>query len=421
MIDPSESSAGPISPRARAGLVNKEGTEGMDWPPTSVWSDRPARPQRRWVSHARHNAIAAPHRPVGAEGQPWERSPVSKRLVTLDGSVGEGGGQILRTALALSLLSGRPFRIVKIRANRAKPGLRPQHLKAVEAAAALSGAAVAGASVGSRDLTFRPDPTPYTPRDLDVEIGTAGSTALVLHTLHLPIALRAERPVRLTMTGGTFNTKAPSYPFLMTTWRAYMSALGLPVALAMPTAGFYPRGGGRLEAWIEPATPQPLEFIDRAPVSHIEGVAGVAHLNRSIAERMRDRALARLDERGLKAEIQLVDWSSASPGAALSLTAHHGTIPTTFVGLGERGKPAEVVADEAVDELLAFEDFEGAVDLHSADQLLLPLSLAPGRSEYTVSRVTEHLRTNLQTIQSFLDRPIHIEEIDNGPAHVIVE
>ena len=139
---------------------------------------------------------------------------------------GEGGGQILRTALTLSLLTGRPFRIVKVRANRDKPGLRPQHLTAVQAAAELGDAEVSGAEVGSRDLTFRPGP--YTPRDLSFDIGTAGSTALVLQTLHLPLALRADRPVRLTLTGGTFNATAPSFPFLEATWRAHLAALGMP-------------------------------------------------------------------------------------------------------------------------------------------------------------------------------------------------
>src|SRR4051812_25452296 len=191
--------------------------------PAGPGEGRPSGTRRRWLSHDGHVAIAAPHRPILAEEPP----AVSTRLVTLDGSEGEGGGQILRTALTLSLLTGRPFRIVKIRANRDKPGLRPQHLTAVEAAAALGEAEVVGASVGSRDLTFRPGR--YEPRDLTIDIGTAGATALVLQTLHLPLALRADRPVRITLAGGTFNEKAPSFPFLATTWRAHLSHLGAPV------------------------------------------------------------------------------------------------------------------------------------------------------------------------------------------------
>jgi RNA 3'-terminal phosphate cyclase (ATP) len=377
--------------------------------------------RRRWVSHSGHAPHAAPHRPAWNFEELRDVSP-SPRLVTLDGSEGEGGGQILRTALSLSLLTGRPFRIVKIRANRDKPGLRPQHLVAVEAAAALGQADVGGASIGSRDLTFRPGP--YTPHDLTRDIGTAGSTALVLQTLHLPIAARAAGPVRVALTGGTFNPKAPAFSFLATTWRAHLAAMGMPIAIAMPEAGFYPRGGGRLDAWIEPAQPRAWSSTERGPLVRIRGEAGVANLRPEIAERMRARVEARLAEHGLTAEIDLVNWKSPGQGTAISLIAEHErAIPATFVGLGERGKPAEVVADEAVAELLAFVYAEGgAVDPHSADQILLPLSLAEGRSEYTVTEVTEHLRTNARTIQAFLDRTITIEKARHDrPGRVVVE
>jgi RNA 3'-terminal phosphate cyclase (ATP) len=341
------------------------------------------------------------------------------RLVTLDGSRGEGGGQILRTALTLSLITGRPFRLVKVRQNRDKPGLRPQHLAAVEAAAALGAAEVAGASVGSRDVTFRPGA--YEPRDLSIDIGTAGSTAMVLQTLHLPLALRARGPVRLTLIGGTFNTKAPSFPFLDATWRPLLALMGMPIALAMPSAGYYPRGGGRLEAWIEPAKPRAWTRIERGPLRRITGVAGLTNLH-EVRERMRTRALDRLAERGLSADIELVLWPGVGQGTAIALTAEHDGLPATFVGLGQRGKPAEAVADEAVEELLDYLDAEGAgaIDPHSADQILLPLALADGRSEYTVAAVTEHLRTNVETIRAFLDRPIAIDEPADGPARVVV-
>lgn len=398
----------------------------MDWHPLGAGSEqrRLIEARRRWVTHSAHEALAAPHH-VQGPAEPAQASPrvakeglraVSSRLVTLDGSHGEGGGQILRTALTLSVLTGRAFRIVKIRANRDKPGLRPQHLKAVESAAALCGAEALGASVGSRELTFRP--APYTPRDLRIDIGTAGATGLVLQTLHLPLALRSEQPVRVTLTGGTFNQSAPSFPFLETTWKAHLTRLGAPIALAMPSAGFYPRGGGQLDAWIEPASLRTLTLTERGPLTRIRGVAGVANLRPDIAARMRDRVEARLALRGLTAEIELTDWPSAGQGAAISLSAEHapGVPPATFVGLGERGKPAEVVADEAVGELLAFLDAEGAVDPHSADQIMLPLALASGRSEYTVTAVTEHLRTNVATIGAFLDRMIAIEE----PGRVVI-
>ena len=384
---------------------------------------------KRWIAHASHDAGCAPHRrtphpEIRGGGSPVMASS-SSRLVTLDGSVGEGGGQVLRTALTLSLLTGLPFRITKIRANRDKPGLRPQHLAAVRAAARLGNADVRGDAIGSRDLTFRPND--YQPEDLTIAIGTAGATALVLQTLHLPIALKADRPVLLTLTGGTFNTNAPSFPFLQRTWAAHMATAGVPVALAMPAAGFYPTGQGRLDAWIEPADrPRPLVLDRREPLSAIRGLAGVANLpGRDIADRMRDRALARFAEAGLDVpiEIQPTNWPGPDRGAALVLEAVHGPITTTFVGLGERGKPAEVVADEAVAELLAFENAPGAgaIDSHTADQLLLPLALAEGRSLFTTGEVTDHVQTNAETIRHFLDTPIRIEEPDDErPGRIII-
>ncbi len=401
-------------------------------------SPGPLQAGKRWVSHAPHAAIPGPVRlswmPRGRQEQRGVSGPVADLIadpddmVHLDGSRGEGGGQILRTSLSLSLLTGRPFRMRRIRANRDQPGLRPQHLKAVEAAAALGRASVSGAHVGSHELTFRPQE--YAPGDLTIDIGTAGSTGLVLQTLQLPLAMRAAAPVRVVLTGGTFNPRAPAYPFLEHSWRGHLAALGMPIALGMPAAGFYPRGGGRLEAWIEPAVPRAWVQTQRGRLQRIRGQAGVANLGDHIAERLRARAVERLRaceptaSIDVEIEIDIVRWPGPGPGAALALIAEHeGNVPATFLGSGRRGKPSEQVADEVVDELLAFEAVaQGAVDPHSADQILLPLALAEGRSLYTVSEITEHLRTNARTIQAFLDRPIVIEDPGavNEPGRIIV-
>ena len=406
----------------------------MAWLPDSWGRTRSPRSassvrEKTWTRHDRHDE-AGPHREVGPRKMSavgWlgespltqEREP-GNRLITLDGSRGEGGGQILRSALTLSLLTGKPFRLVKIRANRDKPGLRPQHLKAVETAALLGGAELVGASVGSRDLTFRPGLVE--PRDLNVEIGTAGSTALILHTLNLVLAVRGQEASRLTIHGGTFNESAPSFPFLETTWSAYMKLLGLPISLGMPRAGYYPEGGGTLDAWIEPGQPQPLTFEDRGALVRIRGVAQTTNLPTSIARRMIDRVEARLAGPGLEAELTTAPLPGPGQGASISLVAEfENGPPATFVGLGKRGKTSEAVADEAVDPLLAHLDSPaGAVDEHSADQLLLPLSLAEGRSVYTVTRVTEHLRTNVETIRSFLDVAIRVEEFDDQPGGRVI-
>lgn len=385
-----------------------------------------SRTSKRWQRHVGHVGFVEPHvasRITWFSGRWWETDemPGSAQPAIIDGSSGEGGGQILRTSLSLAMLTGRPFRIVKLRQNRSKPGLRPQHLAAVRAAAAVCGADVVGAEVGASDITFIPGTK--TPGDLTVDIGTAGATALVLQTLQLPIALRTGGPVLLRLDGGTFNDKAPSFPFVSTTWRDYLALIGLPVSLAMPRAGFYPKGGGRLDAWIEPGMPKGVTLLDRPPLSKITGAAATCALEgTSITRRLCDRALARLAERGLSAEIEMIAMPGKSPGAALSLSAHHGPVATTFVALGRRGNPSENVADEAVDELLAFEDSAAAVDPHSADQILLPLALAEGRSAYTVAAVTEHLRTNVDTIGAFLDRPIRIEPADDSrPARVVID
>jgi RNA 3'-terminal phosphate cyclase (ATP) len=335
-------------------------------------------------------------------------------MITLDGSRGEGGGQILRTALTLSLLTGRPFRLSRIRANRSRPGLRPQHLKAVEVAAAISRARVVGAAVNSRDLTF--EPGDFQTYDIHLDIGTAGSTSLVLQTIHLPIALNAEIPVRVRLKGGTFNPKAPAFTFLDETWRPFLASIGMPLTLSMSKAGFYPKGGGLLDAVIEPARPRAFRQTTRGRLIRIRGIAGVANLPDQIAERMIARASFRLADlnqsTGTETTLEAVRWPSVGQGAAIALIAEHeGGIPATFVGLGERGKPSDRVADEAVDELLGFEAVENAaVDPHSADQIPLPLIFAEGGSAYSVSTVTEHFRTNVETIRAFLDRSITVEE-----------
>ena len=402
----------------------------MDWQP-GPWGrtrSKPGASTKRWVTHTRHDG-PAPHRaidrPSGGSRLGLERgfavaTEPGSRLITLDGSSGEGGGQILRTALTLSLLTGRAFRIVKIRANRDRPGLRPQHLKAVEAAALLGNAEVVGGSVGSRDLTFRPGT--LEPRDLRVDIGTAGATALVLQTLHLPLALRSEGPTRLTLTGGTFNESAPSFPFLESTWRAHLAALGMPVALSMPLAGYYPEGGGTVEAWIEPAALRPVVLEDRGELLKIRGMAETTNLHHAgIRRRMADRAIESLAARGFSAEIEVGNTPGPGQGASITLVAEFANAPpATFVGLGKRGKLAEAVADDAVIELLDHLENPGAVDLHSADQILLPLAFAPGRSVYTVTHMTEHLRTNIETIHAFLDRPIRVDESDEGPGGRVV-
>lgn len=387
--------------------------------------------QKRWVAHDRQG-LSGPHLDPKPSlrlwpGQSDARSAALGRvggssMIQLDGSAGEGGGQILRTALSISLITRSPFTIRNIRANRPKRGLRPQHVAAVEAAAQLGKATVEGARVGARELTFVPD-NEYAARDLTIDIGTAGATALVLQTLHLPIALRAAQTVEIRLKGGTFNAAAPSFPFLESTWRETLAAIGLNVSISSRAAGFYPMGGGSIQTVIEPGRPRASTFRERGPLHAIRGVSGVLNLHRSrVAERMRDTANELLAAHGHAAEIDLQQWQGVGFGASLSLSAlYDDGIRRTFVGLGERGKPAEAVAEEAVAELIDFDSSTGVVDPHTADQLLLPLALAEGSSSFSTTAVTPHLRTNADTIMAFLDRRIRVAVQESGVGLVAIE
>jgi RNA 3'-terminal phosphate cyclase (ATP) len=337
-------------------------------------------------------------------------------FLELDGSFGEGGGQILRTSLALSLLTGRPFRLVNIRAGRPKPGLQPQHLMSVRAAATIGQARVQGDTRGSTELTF--EPGKVVPGSYRFDIGTAGATGLVLHTLYLPLALGAAAPSQLTLIGGTHVRTSPCFHFLQTTWRAYLELLGLHVSLRLARPGFYPRGGGLVEVHLQPAARlRGLRLRERGPVK-ASGFSAVAGLPEDIARRQARRAIQRLRQAGLKADIREEVWEDG-PGTVLAVVLETTPVPALFFALGERGKRAERVADEAVDQALAYlKAAPAAVDPHSADQLVLPLALAEGPSEYTTAEVTSHLLTNVAVIRRFLDREITCEGEEGKPGVV---
>jgi RNA 3'-terminal phosphate cyclase (ATP) len=234
----------------------------------------------------------------------------------------------------------------------------------------------------------------------------------VLQTVYLPLILRGNHPSELTITGGTHVKASPSFHFLNTTWRGYLELMELAARLELKRAGFYPRGGGVVRVELEPCSavrPLQLSVPEEPPELHVTGVAGVAGLPEDIAERMIARAVTRFKKQRLPCELSVEVWPGG-PGAGLALVLHGPPVPTLFYGLGERGKRAERVADEAVDELLAHvAAAPAAVDPHSADQILLPLALADGTSEYPVSRVTQHLLTNIEVIKRFVPREVVCE------------
>jgi RNA 3'-phosphate cyclase len=329
---------------------------------------------------------------------------MSNDWVELDGSFGEGGGQILRTSLALSLITSKPFRLHNIRARRPKPGLQPQHLMSVQAATAIGSARVLGASLKSTELSF--EPGEVVPGDYTFRIGTAGATGLVLHTIYLPLAL-AGKPSHLIIEGGTHVKTSPCYDFLATTWRGYMDLLGLRISLNLVRPGFYPRGGGVLEADIEPvAQLTAIDLPGSEAVTSIAGFSIVAGLPAHIAARQARQAHNRLAQEGLEVSLREESWPGG-PGSVLVLILNTSPVPTLFFSLGERGKPAERVADEAVDQVLAYlATGPAGVDEHSADQILLPLALAHGTSHFPTSGISTHLMTNADVIHKFVDRRI---------------
>jgi RNA 3'-terminal phosphate cyclase (ATP) len=343
---------------------------------------------------------------------------MSTTPLELDGSFGEGGGQVLRTSLALSLLTGKSFRLVNIRAGRAKPGLQPQHLTSVRAAAEVGQAQVRGAAIGSSTLLFEPGSVAAGSYRFD--IGTAGATGLVLQTMALPLALRGGATSQVTLIGGTHVNASPCFHFLDTTWRRYLELLGVRLALRMARPGFYPRGGGQVEATIQPCSRlRGLHVRERGPI-RLSGFSAVAGLPEHIARRQARRAVYRLEQHDLQVTIREETWEGG-PGSVLAVIVQTTPVPVLFFGLGARGKPAERVADECVDQVLAYvAAAPAAVDAHSADQLVLPLALAEGPSEYTVAEVTKHLTTNIAVIRRFIERDIDCEGEEGGPGIVHV-
>jgi len=351
--------------------------------------------------------------------------------IVLDGSAGEGGGQILRTALALSAITGTPFAVHSIRAKRIKPGLRPQHREAARAAALLCSAETSGVEVGSSRIEFRPG-RKVAPGELTFDIGTAGSTPLLLQTLCYPLAL-AGGPSRLTLRGGTHQQYSPTFHYLALIWAPAVARLGFQLDLELQAAGFYPEGGGEITATVRPAHAMPpLDLRHRGTLREVEVVSMVAGLGFEIAERQADRALKRLRDMGIAAEARSVPVPARrSRGSHVLLVSSFARTRAGHGAIGEKGKSAEAVADEAVQAFSRFLEGGAAVDRHLGDQLLLPAALAaaglvpspPGvvpATRYTVSAVTKHLVTNAEVIRRFLDVEVAIlgREEEEGEVRV---
>lgn len=328
-------------------------------------------------------------------------------MIDVDGTHGEGGGQILRTSLAMSVLTGQPLRIRGIRGRRPKPGLMPQHLQAVRAAAAISRARVQGATLGSTELAF--EPRSLNAGDYSFDIGTAGAVTLVLQTVAIPLSF-APAASHVTVVGGTHVPWSPSFHYLADHWLHYLRCCGYHIQAALERPGFYPKGGGRVSVELEPATGlRPLSLVERGRLQRVHGLSMVANLDVSIAERQRHQAMQRLRRHGVGVDIELAHMQAHSPGTMLLLIAEFELTRCCYSALGARGKPAERVADEVVDALEAFLRTDAAIDEHLADQLIVPLAAVVGRSEVRPARITQHLVTNADVVRLFLPVDIVID------------
>jgi RNA 3'-terminal phosphate cyclase (ATP) len=326
-------------------------------------------------------------------------------MIEIDGSLGEGGGQVLRSSLTLSMMTGKALGISNIRANRKKTGLRPQHLKAVQAATEICDASVEGDKIGSGQITFSPGEIKSGKYRFD--IGTAGSTSLVLQTVLLPLS-RAAKPSTVTITGGTHVPWSPCFHYLDLQYLPYLWQIGLDIHLRMEQAGFYPRGGGQIRCTIEPAKKlEPLQLTERGRLLEIRGLSAVANLARNIATRQRRQVIGRLGRRFSLNDIRIAELTAPSPGSLILLLAEFEKSKVCYFALGQKGKSADKVADDAIGEFEAFIATNGAIDQYLADQLLLPLAFAEGPSEIHTSKVTNHLITNAKVIRSFL--PVEIK------------
>jgi RNA 3'-terminal phosphate cyclase (ATP) len=320
-------------------------------------------------------------------------------MLTIDGSFGEGGGQIIRSALALSLVTGKPFRIFNVRARREKPGLRQQHLTAVNAAAEICSGKVDGAQVGAQQFTFVPGSVRA--GDYVFRIGTAGSTTLVLQTV-LPPLMLADAPSVLHLEGGTHNVHAPPFEFLDQTFLPLVCRTGPRVSVELERYGFYPPGGGRLGVMIEPTGERKaLHLLERGSLLARHARALVVKLAPHIAERELEVIRREL---GLGDEELRVETSdnALSPGNVLTVEIESEALTEIFTGIGERGVRAEAIAERVAAEAARYLSIDAPVGEHLADQLLIPLALSGGGS-YLTGPLSLHTTTNIEVVRMFLD------------------
>jgi len=327
-------------------------------------------------------------------------------MIKIDGSRGEGGGQILRSSLTLSMVTGQPVTIDNIRSGRKKPGLMRQHLTCVRAAAEICGAKISGAELGSARVVFNPGEIGA--GDYKFAVGTAGGTGLVFQTL-FPALLIAERASTLQIEGGTHNKAAPSFEFLRDSFLSALSTMGIVANVELVRPGFYPAGGGQIQASISPSDlDRKLDLTERGDLIGLSAKAVVSNLSDKIAQREISSFANNVVDLSVESEIE--DWPSAGPGNVLLATLRFAGHTDVFSGFGEFGVKAETVGKRVAGEVRAHAESDAVVGVHLADQLLLPLAIGSG-GRFTTPELTPHFKTNVETIGAFLDVSVRTEQL----------
>ena len=341
-------------------------------------------------------------------------------FIIIDGSYGEAGGQILRTSLSLAVLLKRPVKIINIRAKRPKPGLRPQHLTCVEALAQISQAYLEGARIDSQSLTFVPKSCLGGSFSFDVAAKTpsAGAVSLVLQALFLPLSL-ANSSTRIVLQGGTHVAWSPPFHYLKEVFLPLISKMGIRARLKIDKWGWYPQGQGKVEVEIEPIREIfPLRLRERGRLKNLEILSAVSNLPFSIAQRQEKRGIEILKQRGFSPQSELVQAPSKGKGTFFFILAEFENYRAGFSSLGEIGKKAEKVAEEAVQEFLDFYQSRGCLDKYLADQIIPYIALARGKSSFSASELSDHTLTNIWVVEQFL--PVHYQvEGEKGESSVI--
>lgn len=327
-------------------------------------------------------------------------------MIEIDGSQGEGGGQILRSALSLSMITGQPFRLTGIRAGRPKPGLLRQHLVAVQAATQVCGARTSPVALGASTLEFVPGP--IRGGDYRFAIGSAGSSTLVLQTL-LPALLHADAPSTVQVSGGTHNPLAPPVHFLQRAYGRVMAQMGAQIDIELLRFGFFPAGGGEVRAKVAPcAHLQAIELLKRGERRDGYAESFVAGVPAGVAQRELESIGSGMGWSGNQLRLRGLPGEQG-PGNVLLLTLEHEQVTEVFAAFGEKAVTAEAVAKRLLGEVRRYLKSEAAVGEHLADQLLLPMALA-GSGAFTATSISQHALTNAEIIRRFLPVTIRFEQ-----------